>query len=861
MERFNFRENEAKWQAIWAERESFRAQVDPRLPKYYVLEMFPYPSGRIHMGHLRCYTLGDVVARYKKASGFNVLHPMGWDAFGLPAENAAMEKKVHPKEWTYSNIAVMRDQLKSMGLSLDWTREFATCDEDYYRHQQAMFVDFLSAGLVERKESWVNWDPVDHTVLANEQVIDGCGWRSGAPVERRKLAQWFFRISDYAEELLSALDDLDRWPAKVRLMQENWIGRSDGLRMLFKLSREDGPPPPAADLEVYTTRHDTIFGATFCAISPDHPLATALAADDPGLTEFIAECRRLGTSEEAIERAEKRGYETGLLADHPFVDGVQMPVYVANFVLMEYGTGAIFGCPAHDQRDLDFARKYELPVLPVVVPADADPATFAVDGEAYTGDGRLANSMFLDGLSVPDAKEAIAARTETAGRGHRTINYRLRDWGISRQRYWGCPIPVIHCDRCGAVPVPKEDLPVRLPDDVDFTQAGNPLERHAAWRQVPCPSCGAAAERDTDTMDTFVDSSWYFARFCSPQADQPVAREEVDYWLPVDQYVGGVEHAILHLLYSRFFTRAMRKCGYLGLDEPFAGLFTQGMICHVTYQDADGNWLQPSEVQRTDQGQIVTVDGARPVTPGRLEKMSKSKKNIIDPTEIIESYGADAARWFILSDTPPDRDMEWTEAGIDGAWRFTQRVWRLVTAALDDLPPAGAPPPQSFDPPAQALRVQTHKKIAAFTQHIEAFAFNSAVARIRELVNAIAEAEEGGSDAARWAQREALESLVKIIGPMMPHMAEELWSRLGHQTLLVETAWPVSDPLLIEDEMVTMAVQVNGKLRGTIELPKDADQETAQDLALDLPGVARVLAGANPRKVIVVPNRVVNVVL
>ncbi len=861
MERLNFHENEAKWQAVWAERESFSAKVDPNLPKYYVLEMFPYPSGRIHMGHLRCYTLGDVVARYKKASGFNVLHPMGWDAFGLPAENAAMEKKVHPKEWTYSNIAVMRDQLKSMGLSIDWAREFATCDEDYYRQQQAMFVDFLAAGLVERKESWVNWDPVDHTVLANEQVIDGCGWRSGAPVERRKLAQWFFRISDYAEELLSALDGLDRWPAKVRLMQENWIGRSDGLRMLFKLSRANGAPPPAADLEVYTTRHDTIFGASFCAISPDHPLAAALAEDDSELAAFVAECRRLGTSEEAIERAEKRGFDTGVLAQHPFLADVSMPVYVANFVLMDYGTGAIFGCPAHDQRDLDFARKYELPVLPVVVPADADPATFAVDGEAYTGDGRLANSMFLDGLSVPDAKEAIAERTEAAGRGQRTINYRLRDWGISRQRYWGCPIPVIHCDSCGAVPVPKEDLPVRLPDDVDFTQAGNPLERHAAWRQVPCPSCGAAAQRDTDTMDTFVDSSWYFARFCSPQADQPVAREAVDYWLPVDQYVGGVEHAILHLLYSRFFTRAMRKCGYLGLDEPFAGLFTQGMICHVTYQDEGGNWLQPSEVRRTDEGQYVTADGARPVTPGRLEKMSKSKKNIIDPTEIIESYGADAARWFILSDTPPDRDMEWTEAGIDGAWRFTQRVWRLVTAALDDLPPAGTPAPDNFDPQAQALRVQTHKKIAVFTQHIEAFAFNSAVARIRELVNAIAETESTGSDSQQWALREALEALVKIVGPMMPHMAEELWSRLGHQTLLVDTAWPAADLKLIEDEMVTMAVQVNGKLRGTIELPKDADQETAQDLALDLPGVARVLAGANPRKVIVVPNRVVNVVL
>jgi len=860
MSRYNFKETEAGWQAIWSERRCFVAQEDARRRKYYVLDMFPYPSGRIHMGHVRNYALGDVVARYKRAKGFNVLHPMGWDAFGLPAENAAMEKKIHPAKWTYDNIATMRGQLKSMGLSFDWDRELATCNPDYYRQQQAMFVDLFEAGLVYRKEASVNWDPVDQTVLANEQVIDGRGWRTGAIVERRKLAQWFFRITAYSEELLVGLQRLDRWPAKVRLMQENWIGRSEGARAFFGLTgRRDR-------LEIFTTRPDTLFGASFVAIAADHPLAIELGASDPGLAAFLEECRRTAISAEALETAEKKGYRTKLDAIHPFDPAWKIPVYVANFVLMEYSTGAIFGCPAHDQRDLDFARKYGLPVTPVVCPPGEDPKSFAIADTAYLEDGRIINSRFLDGLDVVAAKRAAIQRLAELGAGEGTVHYRLRDWLVSRQRYWGCPIPMIHCEKCGIIPVAKEALPVVLPDDVSFDRPGNPLEHHPTWKHVPCPRCGAPARRETDTLDTFVDSSWYFARFSSPKSERPFDAAAVEYWLPVDQYVGGVEHAILHLLYSRFFMRALSRIGLLHLDEPFAGLFTQGMVCHETFRDAAGNWLLPEQTKKAADGAIVsTIDGS-PVVVGRSEKMSKNRKNVVDPNVIIDAYGADTARWFMLSDSPPDRDLEWTTAGVEGAAKFTQRLWRLITERLSILPAAGPPMPASIDARCEPLRRVTHKTIAGVTDDIEKFHFNKAVARLYEFVNEITEfvgtngAQEAISGCA-WTLREAFEALTRLIGPMMPHLAEELWRRLGHGQLLVETPWPEADRRLTVDDSVTIAVQVNGKLRATIELPRDATQAVAESAALSEDAVQRALAGKPPRKVIIVPNRIVNVVV
>ena len=862
MSRYNVKETEAKWQTAWEQAGCFAVEDTPPAgrPKYYVLEMFPYPSGRIHMGHVRNYTIGDVIARYKRARGFNVLHPMGWDAFGLPAENAAMSKGVHPGAWTYENIAAMRDQLKGMGLAIDWNREIATCHPEYYRHEQKMFLDLLRAGLAYRKEAWVNWDPIDQTVLANEQVIDGRGWRSGAPVEQRKLAQWSFRITAFAEELLAGLDGLDRWPEKVRLMQSNWIGRSEGARVWFPL---DGQPAGAeGPLEVFTTRPDTLFGASFCALSPNHPLSGALAADNPEIAAFIAECNKMGTSEEAIETAEKKGILTPVTARHPFVAGLKLPIYVANFVLMEYGSGAIFGCPAHDQRDLEFARKYGLGVLPVVLPTAADPDSFEIGAEAYIGPGKAYNSEFLNGLEVAAAKRAAIARLEEQGAGAGTVQYRLRDWGVSRQRYWGCPIPVVHCPACGIVPVSEAELPITLPQDIDFSAAGNALERHPSWKHVACPTCGAAAQRETDTFDTFVESSWYFARFCSPRAETAMTRQAVDYWLPVDQYIGGVEHAVLHLLYSRFFTRALKRCGYLDLEEPFGGLFTQGMVCHETYRDPDGAWLSPEQVEPGPGGTMVSADG-RPVTVGRSEKMSKSKNNTVDPARIIETYGADTARWFMISDSPPDRDLEWTAAGVEGAYRFLQRVWRQVTEAAEILPPPGVSiQVGGAESAGLELRRAAHKAIQAVTEDIERFRFNRAVARIYELSNAISRATaDGARDGAGPALRECLEILVRLIGPMMPHLAEELWQRLGHEEMLVDQPWPEADPNLTIEDLVTLAVQVNGKKRGTIALPRDAAEDSAERAALAEPGVQRAMAGKPARKVIVVKNRIVNVVV
>jgi len=844
MSNYNARATEAKWQAKWNDIGSFNVTVDPSKPKYYVLEMFPYPSGRIHMGHVRNYTLGDLVARYKRARGFNVLHPMGWDAFGLPAENAAIANNVPPAQWTKENITNMRDQLKSMGLSYDWTRELATCDPDYYQHEQKMFLDFLKAGLVYRKESWVNWDPKENTVLANEQVIDGKGWRSGADVEKRKLSQWFMKITEYADDLLDSLKDLERWPDRVRLMQENWIGRSEGAHIKFELcDRND-------QLDVFTTRPDTIFGASFMAIAVNHPLALEMSKKNSKLSDFIADCNRMGTSEANIETAEKTGIDIGVRARHPFIPSKELRIFAANFVLMEYGTGAIFGCPAHDQRDLDFARKYDLEVIPVVAPKGADLKTFRIKNESFVENGVLINSDFLNGMEISEAKIASLKKLIDLGKGESVVNFRLRDWGISRQRYWGCPIPIIHCKTCGVVPVPTEQLPVTLPEEVNFKEPGNPLEHHPTWKKVDCPKCSKEAVRETDTFDTFFESSWYFARFCSSPNDQAFERDSVDHWLPVDQYIGGIEHAVLHLLYSRFFTRALKKCGYLTHKEPFTGLLTQGMICHETYQDSDGNWLLPEEAEVANY----------PVTVGRSIKMSKSKKNVVDPEEIIKSYGADTARLFMLSDSPPDRDLDWTDSGIDGAWRFINRLWRMVTERKTPLVKIGTPLPEKLSINAQEVHSKIHKTISSVSHDLDKFHFNKAIARIRELTN-ILDTLDGNECGADWVLRHGFETIVCLIGPMMPHIAEELWQKLGHDIMLTNTPWPIANKDLLFEDNSTIAVQINGKLKGTILLPKGCKGKEAESAALALPRIAEAVENKTVKKIIVVPDRIINVVI
>ena len=869
-DRYNARAAEAHWQKTWAERGIFATTNDDPREKYYVLEMFPYPSGRIHMGHVRNYTMGDVVARFKRAMGFNVLHPMGWDAFGMPAENAAIDRKVHPKAWTYDNIATMKKQLMSMGLSLDWTRELATCDPSYYRHQQKMFLDFLAAGLVAREYRKVNWDPVDQTVLANEQVIDGHGWRSGALVEQRDLFQWVFKISDYAEDLLDALETLDRWPEKVRLMQKNWIGRSEGLLLRFALDPAT-TPNKERELEIFTTRPDTLFGAKFMALSPDHPLAAAAAAKNSKLTEFIERCHRMGTSQAAIDTAEKLGFDTGMKAVHPFDTNWKLPVYVANFILMEYGTGAIFGCPAHDQRDLDFVNKYGLGNTPVVCPPNQDPKTFVITDTAYVGEGHMINSRFLDGMTIDEAKEEVAKRLERETRDNlpvaqRQVNYRLRDWGISRQRYWGCPIPIIHCDKCGTVPVAEKDLPVTLPEDVTFDKPGNPLDRHPTWKNVKCPQCGGGARRETDTMDTFVDSSWYFARFTDPwNTKVPTDRKTVDAWLPVDQYIGGIEHAILHLLYSRFFTRAMHKTGHAGIDEPFAGLFTQGMVVHETYRTKGGDWVMPAEVKveglGSARGATLAATG-EPIEIGSVEKMSKSKKNTVDPEDIIAAYGADTARWFMLSDSPPERDVIWTEEGVQGAWRFVQRLWRLVGEIAEVNAPAAHP--DAFGERALVVRKAAHRALANVSDDIAKLRFNRCVAHIYEFANALSDAigsaETAPSPDFAWALREAGDILVCLFHPMMPHLAEECWAALGHKTLVSAEAWPQVEPALLVENTITLPVQINGKKRADVTVARDAEREDIETAVLALNAVKRALDGKHPKKVIVVPQRIVNVV-
>lgn len=853
MDPYNASAIEAKWQDRWEADDCFAADNVSDKPKYYVLEMFPYPSGRIHMGHARNYALGDLVARYRRACGFNVLHPMGWDAFGLPAENAAMERGVHPGKWTVENIAAMRAQLRGMGLSYDWDRELATCAPDYYQHEQRMFLKFLEKGLAYRKESWVNWDPVENTVLANEQVVDGRGWRSGAPVERRLLSQWFLKITEYADDLLEAMDGLDRWPDRVRLMQQNWIGKSEGARVTFALN--EGGAGGVTDVEVFTTRPDTLHGASFVAVAANHPLALAVAKGNESATGFLAECARLGTSEAAVETAEKKGFDTGLTARHPLIEGGRLPVYIANFVLMEYGTGAIFGCPAHDQRDLDFANAYGLGVIPVVLPEEADADSFSITDTAYTGPGKLFNSGPWNGMSVDEGKRAAIDALEAAEAGAGKTTYRLRDWGVSRQRYWGCPIPIIHCESCGLVPVPEADLPVELPEDIDFEAAGNPLSNHPTWKHVACPKCGGEATREQDTFDTFFESSWYFLRFADPRHPLGFSREAAAYWMPVDQYIGGVEHAVLHLLYARFFMRALRETGYLEMDEPFAGLMTQGMVCHQTFQDSDGKWLFPTEVERDGDIWRHRESGSK-ITAGRIEKMSKSKRNVVDPDLIIETYGADTARLFMLSDSPPERDMEWTESGVEGASRFLKRIHRMaidpaLACAGTELPDSGA---------GGELVRAAHRAIDATTADIEAFRFNKAVAQLYTLANAISDLRDT-DPAALAARRFAVETLIRLLYPLAPHISEEMWEHLGHGNMLAMSDWPVADTAMLTEDSVEIGVQVNGKLRDTVSLPVDADEEQARGAALASPGVIRYLEGREPKKVIVVKNRIINVVV
>ncbi|MCC8964961.1 leucine--tRNA ligase [Bradyrhizobium sp. Pear76] len=872
-ERYNARESEIHWQREWDEKAIFASKNDDPRPKYYVLEMFPYPSGRIHMGHVRNYTMGDVLARFKRAKGYNVLHPMGWDAFGLPAENAAIERKVAPKAWTYDNIAAMKKQLKSIGLSLDWAREFATCDPSYYKHQQKMFLDMLAAGLAEREKRKLNWDPVDMTVLANEQVIDGRGWRSGAVVEQREMSQWVFKITKYSQELLEALDGLDRWPDKVRLMQRNWIGRSEGLLIRFALDPVT-TPAGESELKIFTTRPDTLFGAKFMAISADHPLAQAAAAKNPKLAEFIADIKKIGTAQSIIDTAEKQGFDTGIKAVHPFDPSWKLPVYVANFVLMEYGTGAIFGCPAHDQRDLDFVNKYNLGNTPVVCPEGQDPKTFVITDVAYDGDGRMINSRFLDGMTIEAAKEEIAKRLESELRGNapvgeRQVNFRLRDWGISRQRYWGCPIPVIHCPTCDVVPVPDDQLPVTLPEDVSFDRPGNALDHHPTWKHVACPKCGGKAVRETDTMDTFVDSSWYFARFTDPwNKDAPTTPDVANRMMPVDQYIGGVEHAILHLLYSRFFTRAMKATGHIDMSEPFAGMFTQGMVVHETYQKADGAWVTPAEVRIEVDGngrRAVLLATGEDVAIGSIEKMSKSKKNTVDPDDIIASYGADVARWFMLSDSPPDRDVIWSEEGVRGAKRFVERVWRIVQTFVQTRgqPLYTEKSGLTDSEQALALRRITHKRLARITEDIERLSFNTAVAQIYDFVGVLRtmiDSEKVAGPLSFAAVNEAVIVLVKIISPMMPHLAEECWNALGQPGLVSEADWPQIERDLLVEDSVTLVVQVNGKKRGDVTVPRAAQNADIEAAVLALDAVKAALGGKPVRKVIVVPMRIVNVV-
>ena len=843
--RYNFRENEEKWQRKWDDAQIYQAKE--QAPKYYDLEMFPYPSGRLHMGHVRNYIIGDVYARYKRALGYSVLHPMGWDAFGLPAENAAIQHKIHPKKWTLENVRLMKEEMRSLGISYDWSREILSCSPDYYSHEQKIFLDFLKEGIAYRKESFVNWDPIEGTVLANEQVIDGKGWRSGAPIERRKLSQWFLKITDFSQQLLDDLSQLEHWPEQVKTMQVNWIGRSEGACIRFPLIEKDKV------LEVFTTRPDTIFGASFIGISPDHPFVEDFAKEVPALQTFVTECRALGTSQKEIDTAEKKGFNTGLTVQHPFIKDHSLPLFVANFVLMDYGTGVVFGCPAHDKRDYDFASKYKLPILPVIETPHDEPLP-------YEGEGILINSAFLNGLSIEDAKKEVLQRLVSKKLGNSEIIYKLRDWGVSRQRYWGCPIPIIHCSACGIVPVPENQLPVTLPEDVVFDQPGNPLDLHPTWKYVDCPNCGHPATRETDTFDTFFESSWYYARFCSPHSALPFDREKTEFWMPVDQYIGGIEHAILHLLYSRFFTKALKKCHYWNISEPFKNLLTQGMVCHETYRDQAGSWLKPEDVEK-QQGQCLKKSDGSPVKVGRSEKMSKSKNNVVAAAKIVEEYGADTARLFILSDSPPERDFEWTEAGIEGSWRYLNKIWGFILSHIPDLKRSHlSEVPIHFSEKAIDLRKRIHKTIAHVTDDIERFHYNRYIARIREFSNSL-ENFSPTDPSEFWALQEALHTLVQLLSPAVPHLAESLWSELGGAPFIVNQSWPKADPAFLKEENITLPIQINGKIRGTLEISTSLNDDEIKALILDTPFIKAHIQDKVVKKFIYIPGKIANVVL
>ena len=847
--RYNFLEIEQKYQKKWEENNSF-AVKDDNSQKYFVLEMFPYPSGRIHMGHVRNYTMGDVVARFKRLKGFDVLHPMGWDSFGLPAENAAIDNNVHPQVWTRENIATMKKQLKKLGLSVDWNSEISTCEPDYYKFEQKMFLDFLKNDLAYRKEAVVNWDPVDNTVLANEQVVDGKGWRTGAVVEKRKLSQWFLRITDFSDDLLQGLKTLDRWPEKVRIMQENWINKSTGAIVNFETDTGDV-------IDVFTTRPDTLFGASFIGLAIGHPLTEKISKDNVQLQEFIKQCNATGTSEAEIEKGDKKGFNTGIFVYHPFNKNIKIPVFVANFVFMDYGTGAVFGCPAHDQRDLDFARVYDLSVKPVVLPKDENPDIFKITGEAWTGDGIMFNSDFLNGLDSVQAKQKAISKLVELNKGKPETVYRLRDWGISRQRYWGCPIPIVHCDSCGVVPVKESDLPITLPQDVKFDKLGNQLEHHPSWKKTKCPNCDKDAVRETDTFDTFFESSWYYARFVDANnKNEAFSKEKVNKWLPVDQYIGGIEHAVLHLLYARFFNRALKKCGYHDISEPFEGLFTQGMVCHETYQNKNGEWVNTNDIIKNG-NKAYHKDTNEEIKVGRSIKMSKSKKNVIDPDDIINTYGADTARLFMISDSPPERDLEWTESGIEGCWRYVSRVWRLVQNNLQkikdvdentDLSDAGID-----------LEIKVHKTIKLVYDTIEELGFNRAIAHIRSLTNDIEQAKLKDSD--NRILKFALENLIIMLSPITPHLCEELWGVIGNKASILSVSYPDYDESKLSDSKISVGVQVNGKLRGQINISPDVDKDTMTNIALELESVKKIMGESSPKKVIAIPGKIVNIVI
>ncbi|MDR0632360.1 MAG: leucine--tRNA ligase [Holosporaceae bacterium] len=851
---YNFSAVERKWQDFWLKNESFRADCSPSKKKYYVLEMFMYPSGKVHIGHVRNYTIGDIIARFKRLRGFSVLHPTGWDAFGLPAENAALKQGGHPRDWTYKNIDIMKRQMLSLGFSYDWRREFATCDEKYYGFQQKIFLALHKKGLIYRKKSEINWDPVDNCVLANEQVIGGCGWRSGAPVERRMLSQWFLKITDFVDELLAEIDNLKGWPEKVRIMQQNWIGKSEGCSIKFRTNAGNN-----SDIVVFSTRPETIFGATFLAISPDHPLAIELSKTNDKIKAFIEEFKRGSVAQEFLDKQEKSGVDTGILADHPFTDR-KLPVYVANFVLMNYGTGAVFATPAHDKRDYDFAVKYGLQIEQVVASPEGCVEL------PYLDDGILINSDFLNGLSIAEGKKAVIQKLCDIGAGKREVFFKLMDWGISRQRYWGCPIPMVHCEKCGVVPLKEEDLPVILPHDVSFSEAGNPLDRHKTWKHTRCPHCGGEAIRETDTLDTFFDSSWYFLRFCMNDSDDEnlLKKDDVAHWMRVDQYIGGVEHAILHLLYARFFSKALTECGFINVREPFENLFTQGMVCCMTYRKENGDWLFPEEVQKNANGEYEVIATGERAIVGNFEKMSKSKKNTVDPDEIVKNYGADALRLFVVSDTPPDRDFPWSDEGLEGCWRFINRVWRLFIYAksqgIGSEECSGDPVLENLDSDIQKLYKDFHRTIKNVTDSLEERTMNKAVAYIRDCVNAVYLYLEKMVDN-KPVFSIIIRDLIKLMDPIAPHICEEAWNMLGFNGLVSDNSWPDYKEEYLEISTIDLPIQVNGRLRGTVSIAVDESEDVIFERALQIPAVKNAISSKPLKKRIFIKGKIINFVV